>query len=80
MSSTKPENSPSKSTAPAPKPLPEGYLWRLCIVLVLLLGGCVCLIFYNAVIGSLMSLAGLAFGKISGLNEMVASDRKDTNP
>jgi len=76
MSSTQPDNKPTESSTPPP--LPKGYLWRLCIVLILLLGGCVCLIFYNSIIGSLMTLAGLAFGKLSGLNDMVSSSRNDT--
>ena len=79
MSSTQPDSESTEPAKPsAPKPLPEGYLWRLCIVLILLLGGCACLIFYNSIVGSLMSLAGLAFGKMSGLNDMVSADRDET--
>jgi hypothetical protein len=78
MSSTQKKGNSTEPTASAAKPLPEGYFWRLCVVLVLLVGGGICLIFFSTVIGSLMSLSGLAFGKISGLNEMVSSDDNDT--
>ena len=69
-------SSPSPSTPPVAKPLPRGYLWRLVVVLFLLIGGAVCLLFYNMLLGSLMSLAGVGFGKLSGLNDMVAADRE----
>ncbi|MDR2189163.1 MAG: hypothetical protein LBE62_14155 [Azonexus sp.] len=77
MSSVDQNDNSSEATASKVKPLPQGYLWRLCVILVFLLGGAACVIFYNAIIGSLMTLAGLAFGKISGLNEMVGMNVKD---
>jgi hypothetical protein len=77
MASTDRKNSASESTAPTATPLPKGYLWRLFVILVLLLGGAGCLIFYNSIIGSVLVLLGLAFGKISGLNEMVGINEKD---
>lgn len=65
---------PSPKAPGAAAPLPPGYLWRLAVVVFLLVGGGVCMLFYNGILGSVMSLAGLAFGKLSGLNAMVASD------
>lgn len=83
MSSDTPNNAPNNASSQpestGPTPLPEGYLWRLCVILVLLLGGGVCMLFYSSLIGSLMSLAGLAFGKLSGLNDMVANDRNQAS-
>jgi len=40
--------------------------------------GVACPIFYNSIIGSLMTLTGLAFGKLSGPNDMVSSSHNDT--
>jgi len=74
MSSTK-SGKISRESA-AKQPLPEGYLWRLCVVLALSLGGCVCLLFYSAILGSLICLASVGFGKVSGLGEMVADYQK----
>uniref|UniRef100_UPI00334274FE hypothetical protein n=1 Tax=Castellaniella defragrans TaxID=75697 RepID=UPI00334274FE len=67
----------SSETEPSAASLPEGYLWRFCVFIVFMLGGVVCLWFFNAIIGVLISLAGLAFAKRSGLDEIVASSAKD---
>lgn len=71
----KSQNEPSPTTEQAveAKPLPKDYLWRLAVVVSLLIGGGACLIFFNGLLGSLLTLAGLAFGKYSGLNKMVDS-------
>lgn len=67
------EPSPTAEHAVEIKPLPKGYLWRLAVVASLLIGGGVCLIFFNGILGSLLTFSGLGFGKYSGLNKMVDS-------
>lgn len=67
---------PSTAAPPQAKPLPPGYLWRLAVILVLLIGGSVCMFFFNSVLGGLLTLAGFAFGKYSGLNKMVDDDAR----
>jgi len=72
-----PQRRDAKSASPSAKPLPKGYFWRLAVIVTLLLGASYCFIFANALIGSALMLAGLAFGKFSGLNDMVDADRTD---
>lgn len=55
----------------APATLPKGYLWRLAVLLFLMIGGAISLLFFNGVLGALMALGGIAFAKLSGLDEMV---------
>ncbi len=57
---------------PEVKPLPDGYMWRLVVVLSLLIGACVSFLFVSSLLGSVLMLSGLAFGKLSGLNDMTA--------
>lgn len=60
------------------KPLPKGYLWRLMVILPLLLGGCWCLLFVNSLLGLLLTAAGMAFGKLSGMNAMLDDLQSDS--
>ncbi len=68
---TQNENS-TAAAEPEVKPLPDGYIWRLVVVLTLLIGACVSFLFVSSVLGSVLMLSGLAFGKLSGLNDMTA--------
>ena len=64
------------TTASAAKPLPKGYLWRLMIILPLLLGASFCFILVNHWLGVLLFAAGMAFGKLSGLNATLADHQR----
>lgn len=62
-----------QTNKPEPQPLPEGYLPRLWCMLALTIGGVICILFFSALVGSLMTLAGVVFAKMSGLNDMVSA-------
>jgi hypothetical protein len=68
------ESTASKSAES--RPLPKGYLWRLMIILPLLLGASLCFILVNHWLGVLLFAAGMAFGKLSGLNAMLADHQR----
>ena len=56
--------------APEIKPLPKGYLWRVIVMISLLLGSSICFLFVNSILGSILMLCGLAFGKFSSLHDL----------
>lgn len=71
MTTNSNDSNHNEPQAVGPQPLPEGYLWRLAVIVCLFVSGGICMIFFNGLLGSILSLAGFAFGKFSGLNEMV---------
>jgi len=73
-----PKSDSPESTESAVKPLSKGYLWRLCVILALTLGGIVCMIFFNSLIGVLILAAALFFGKNCGIDKMNSSYLNDT--
>ncbi|WP_255992275.1 hypothetical protein [Chitinolyticbacter albus] len=40
----------------------------------LLLGAAGCFLFYNAIVGAVLLFAGVAFAKLSGLNDILKAD------
>lgn len=65
-----PENDAQPSDAPEVKPLPQGYLWRVILMVSLLLGASMCFLFVNSILGAILMLGGLAFGKFSSLHDL----------
>jgi hypothetical protein len=76
---TQNDNTPA-AAAPDVKPLPDGYMWRLVVVLTLLISACVSFLFISTLLGSVLMLSGLAFGKLSGLNDMTAAPAPPPEP
>ncbi len=58
------------TAGPDIKPLPQGYLWRVMVVISLFLGASICFLFVNSIVGSILMLCGLAFGKFSSLHAL----------
>lgn len=57
---------------PEVKPLPKGYLWRVIVIVGLFLGGGICMLFVNSILGSILFLCGVGFAKFSRLHELEA--------
>lgn len=64
------ENDAPHTAAPDVKPLPQGYLWRVIVMITLLLSASMCFLFVNSILGSVLMLSGLAFGKFSSLHDL----------
>ena len=58
------------AAVPEIKPLPKGYLWRVIVMISLLLGASLCFLFVNSILGSVLMVCGLAFGKFSSLHDL----------
>lgn len=65
-----PEDTTQQTPAHAVKPLPPGYLWRVILMISLLLGASICFLFVNSILGGVLMLCGLAFGKFSSLHSL----------
>jgi hypothetical protein len=50
--------------------LPMGYWLRLFVMLVLVVGGAVCAVFYNELVGGVMAACAPLFSKFSGFQQM----------
>lgn len=55
---------------PSKQLFPLGYFLRIALVLVLLIGGAVCLAFYSPIVGGVMLIGVPVFQRLSGLREM----------
>lgn len=55
---------------PSKKLFPLGYFLRIAVVLALVVGGAVCVIFYNQIVGGVMLICVPVFQRLSGLREM----------
>jgi hypothetical protein len=71
---------PRADAAASPSnPLPQGYLWRTLVIICIFLGSSYCFIFGNSLIGAALAFAGIAFGKVSGLDAMLENHQRNTN-